>query len=126
MLKKYYDADVLKEPFTEAVFRFSDGSDTILAGAAKPDPQGSARAERATTVFQDRNGWLSGSREIGIEMQFLENRLSNLKGQDFFIAEFNSEKHKWIGYMYNPSESIENVLYTWDTMGAKDKMYRVI
>src|SRR5262245_24472100 len=37
MLMKYYEAEVLKEPFTEAVFRFSDGSDSSLVAAAKPD-----------------------------------------------------------------------------------------
>src|SRR6185503_16094922 len=126
MRKKHYGAEVLKEPFTEAVFRFSDGSDKSLVANATPDPEGAARAGRASAMFRDRNAWLDGSREIGVEMQFLESRISRLSGQDFFITEFNTRTHDWVGYIYNPVETVENLLYTRETMGAKDTRYRVI
>lgn len=126
MMKKSYGAEVLKEPFTEAVFRFSDGSEKSLVANATPDPEGGARVGRANAMFRDRNAWLDGSREIGLEMQFLESRISHLSGQDFFVTEFNTKTHDWVGYIYNPVETVENLLYTRETMGAKDTRYRVI
>jgi len=125
MLNKYYGAETLNEPFTEAVFRFSDGAEKTLVGTTQPGPEGAAATGRAVEVFRDRNGWLDGSREFRFELQFLENRISNLKGQDFFVAEFKTAKHDWVGFSHNPFEQMENLLYTRATLGAKNRMYRV-
>ncbi|HEX9427085.1 MAG TPA: hypothetical protein VGA64_04805, partial [Candidatus Polarisedimenticolia bacterium] len=43
MLNKYSGAELLKEPFSEAVLRFSDGTARLLLAQAKPDPAGSAQ-----------------------------------------------------------------------------------
>jgi hypothetical protein len=125
MLNKHYGAEVLKEPFSEAVFRFSDGTDRTFRAAARPDPAGAAQAARAAEIFRDRNNWLDGTRQAQLEIQFLENRISDLKGQNFFFADFHSAKHDWIGYLYDPREIHEHYLVTSETLGAKGRRYLV-
>src|SRR5437773_913334 len=87
MLNKYSGSETLKEPFTEAVFRFSDGSDRLIRATGKAAPADPAAASRADQMFGDRNSWLNGTRELHLEMHFLENRISGLKGLDFFLAD---------------------------------------
>jgi peptidase M1-like protein len=132
MLKKYYGAEVLKEPFSEAIFRFSDGTDKALLAAATRDPAAASQATRAEAIFRERNGWLNGTRDIErpefslhLEMQFLENRISGFKGHDFFVADLNLPKHKWVTFRHNPRETHENMLTTSETMGAKNRRYYV-
>jgi len=128
MLNKYYGAETLKEPFTEAVFRFCDGTDRTFRALGKPTP-GSGDAARAGQILADRNGWLDGTRSekvpIHLEMQFLENRISSLKGQDFFLADFHTAKHDWLTYLFNPQEIHENLLYASESLGAKNRRYLV-
>lgn len=119
MLNKYYGAEVLKEPFSEAVFRFSDGTDRTMVAAARPDPAATAQATRVSEIFTDRNARLNGTRSLHLEMQFLENRISGLKGQDFFSAVFHSAKHDWLTYHYNPQDIHENDLSASESMGVR-------
>src|SRR5437867_8839786 len=51
MLNKYYGAEALKEPFTESVFRFSDGSDRLIRAGGKNGPADPTVLARATQVF---------------------------------------------------------------------------
>ena len=125
MLNKYSGSEVLKEPFTEAIFRFSDGSDRMIRAVGKSGPGDASASARATQIFGDRNGWLDGTREFHLEMQFLENRISGLKAQDFFVADFHTAKHDWLTYEYNPEEIHENVLIAGESMGAKSRRYLV-
>ncbi|PYT37031.1 MAG: hypothetical protein DMF52_04535 [Acidobacteria bacterium] len=105
MLNKYSGSEVLKEPFTEAVFRFGDGSDRLIRALSKSGPGDASASARATQIFGDRDGWLDGTRELHLEMQFLENRISGLKGQDFFVADFHTAKHDWLSYKYDPQDN---------------------
>ncbi|OLC53418.1 MAG: hypothetical protein AUH92_06140 [Acidobacteria bacterium 13_1_40CM_4_69_4] len=128
MLNKYSGAETLKEPFTEAVFRFCDGTDRTIRALGKPAPA-SGEAARASQILADRDGWLDGTRsqhlEIHLEMQFLENRISGLKGQDFFLADFHTAKHDWLTYLYNPQDIHENIISASETLGAKGRRYLV-
>ncbi len=123
MLKKYSGAETLREPFSDAVFRFSDGTHKELIAAARPDSAGTPQAGRAGEIFKDRNEWLDGTRSFQLEMQFLESRISDLKGQDFFLADFHSTKHNWVTYIYNPQANHENFLASSETLGAKGRRY---
>ena len=125
MLNKYYGAETLKEPFTEAVFRFSDGTDRTIRALGKGGAATGGDADHATQILRDRNGWLDGTRQMHLEMQFLENRISGLKGQDFFLADFHTTKHDWLTYLFNPQDIHENVLYASETLGAKGRRYLV-
>jgi hypothetical protein len=125
MLKKYSGSEILKEPFTEAVFRFTDGAHRTIIGAGKPDPQGAALAARAEATFRGRNGFWDGSRYLALEMRFLEARISGLKGLDFFLAGVRSPKHDWLNYYHDPQETIEHSLYTTESMGGGGRRYRV-
>jgi peptidase M1-like protein len=125
MLNKYYGAEALREPFTEAVFRFSDGTDRLIRAMGKTAPADATALANASRIFGDRNDWLNGTRELHLEMQFLENRISGLKGQDFFIGDFHSPKHDWLTYSYNPEEIHENIITASKTMGAKNRRYLV-
>jgi hypothetical protein len=133
MLNKHYGREALDERFDEAVFRFTDGTDRVLLGKARAMQPTADGAERATEIFKDRNSWLNGTRSLlygrralALEMQHLENRITGLRGQDFFVSDFHSAEHKWILYIHNPAESIENVLSISKTMGAKSRRYLVI
>ncbi len=117
MLRKYSGADTLNEPFTEAVLRFSDGTDRLILISAKPDSASGAQADAAGKIFADRNSWLDGTRDFHLEMQWLENRISGLKDQDFFTADLHTAKHDWLLYSYNPQEISESSLTTFSTMG---------
>jgi hypothetical protein len=125
MLKKHSGAETLREKFSEAVFRFSDGTDRMLRASAKPDPAGAARADAAEKVLRDRNGWLDGERSLALELQFLENRISGLKGQDFFVANLSTAAHDWLTYRYNPQRINEHLLFTTETMGGGGRRYIV-
>jgi Peptidase family M1 domain len=125
MLRKYSGADALKEPFTEAVFRFTDGTDAMLRAAVKTDPAGATQAAHAEDMFKDRNQLLNGTRFLNLEMQFLENRLSGLKGKDAFLGDLHTLQHDWLTYRYNPQEINENSLSTSETLGAKGRRYEV-
>ena len=125
MLNKYYGAESLKEPFTEAIFRFSDRTDRMLIGAGKPVTADAGASARASQNFSDRNGWLNGTRGLHLEMQYLEVRISGLRDQDFFVADFHSSKHDWLTYTYNPQEIQENELSSSETMGAASRRYQV-
>lgn len=125
MLNKYSGAETLKEPFTEAVFRFSDGTDRLLLAQAKADPAGAAQAGRAAEIFQSRNSWMDGTRELHFESEFMESRLSNTPGMDFFVCDFHSIKHDWLTFLFRPQESHENSLVASATMGAKDRRYLI-
>jgi hypothetical protein len=83
-------------------------------------------AEHAAEILKERNGWLDGTRTLTLEMQHLENRITGLRGQDFFVSDFHSAEHEWILYIHNPAKTIENVLSTSKTMGAKSRRYDVI
>src|SRR2546428_9377793 len=128
MLNKYSGAETLKEPFTEAVFRFCDGTDRTIRALGQPAPA-SGEAARASQILGDRDGWLDGTRsqhlEIHLEMQFLENRISGLKGQDFFLADFHTAKHDRLTYLYNPHDIHENIISASATLGAKGRRYLV-
>jgi len=124
MLNKYSGAETLKEPFTEAVFRFTDGSDKTIRALGKAHEAG-GEFDHATQIFQDRNSWLDGSREFHLEMQFLENRISGLKGQDFFVADLHTPKHDWLTYSYDPQRFHENTIIASATMGAKNRRYLI-
>src|SRR5438093_10830 len=78
MLNKYYGAEALKEPFTESVFRFSDGSDRTIRALGKGGAATGGDADHATQILRDRNGWLDGTRQMHLEMQLLEHRISGL------------------------------------------------
>src|SRR5439155_2295223 len=77
MLNKYSGVETLKEPFTEAVFRFSDGTEKTIRALGKAHEAG-AEGDRASQVLSERNGWFNGTRELQLEMHFLENRISSL------------------------------------------------
>jgi hypothetical protein len=125
MLAKYSGGDTLNEAFTEAVFRFTDGSQKMLLALARPDPVGAAQAARASDIFKDRNGWLDGTRPFHTEMQFLESRISGLTGVDFFVADLHTIKHDWLTYVYDPEATHENTLLASETVGAKGRRYLV-
>jgi hypothetical protein len=125
MLNKHSGAEVLKEPFSEAVFRFADGTDRTIRAAARPDPGGAEQAERAGAIFQERNSWLDGTRPVQVEIQFLENRISGFRGLDFFVADLHTAGHDWVTYLYDPRETHEHYLVTSETLGAKGRRYLV-
>ncbi len=125
MLNKYSGAETLNEPFTEAVFRFSDGTDKAIRAAAKPDAGAADQAARAESIWKDRNAWFDGTRALHLEMQFLETRISKLTGQDFFVADFHTPKHDWLTYTFNPQEIHENVLFAAESIGASGRRNEV-
>src|SRR6267154_1036928 len=125
MLNKYSGAELLKEPFSEAVLRFSDGTARLLLAQAKPDPAGSAQAARAAEIFQDRNGWLDGTRTFHFETDFLESRLSGAPGLGSFVCDFHTVKHDWLTYIHSPTISHEHNLVSSATLGAKGRRYMV-
>ncbi len=125
MLRKCSGNDVLKEPFTEAVMRFSDHSDRMLRAMGTPDPGGLLLAAQAANLLKDRNGLLDTTRELNLEAQFLENRISRLPDADFFLADLHTRNHKWLTYLHNPQRIQENFLATSETMGAQGKRYFV-
>ena len=124
MLNKYSGSEVLKEPFTEAVFRFSDGTDRTIRALGRAGEAG-AVGDRASEILKDRNARLDGTREWHLELQFLENRMSRLKGQDYFVADFHTAKHDWLTYKYDPQQSHENVIMASATLGAKGRRYLI-
>src|SRR5439155_8888122 len=69
MLNKYSGTETLKEPFTEAVLRFSDGTDRTIRALGKAHEAG-VEGDHASQSFKERNAWLDGSREIRLELQF--------------------------------------------------------
>ena len=102
MLEQQYGADRLDEPFQEAVIRFCDDTeDLILRHGTLVAPSG---AERAEEIFGERNEWLNGRRSLALEARYLELRLSNLEGLDYFIAEFHSAEHGWLTLLPRPAE----------------------
>src|SRR5437867_12760021 len=109
MLNKYSGTETLKEPFTEAVFRLCDGTDRMIRAFGKGAPAGGG-VDRAAQILKDRNAFLDGTRSFHLEMQFLENRISGLKGMDYFLATFHTPTHDWLTYVYNPQETHENTL----------------
>jgi len=125
LLNKYSGSETLKEPFTEAVFRFSDGSDRLIRATGKPAPADPAAASRADQVLGERSSWLNGTRELHLEMHFLENRISSLKGLDFFLADLHTVKHDWLTYEYDPEEFHEHILRASATLGAKGRRYEI-
>ena len=125
MLNKYYGAETLKEPFSEAVFRFSDKTDKTIIGAGKPGPADATASAKASQIFSERNGWLDGSRPVHLEMQFLENRISDLKGQDFLVVEIHTARHDWLTYINSGRDVHENTLNSSETLGAKGRRYLV-
>ena len=124
MLNKYSGSEILKEPFTEAVFRFSDGTDRTIRALGRAGEAG-AVGDRASEILKDRNARLDGTREWHLELQFLENRMSRLKGQDYFVADFHTAKHDWLTYKYDPQQSHENVIMASATLGAKGRRYLI-
>lgn len=123
MLKKQYGSESLKEPFTEAVFRFSDGTDKTLIGPGNPAPV--SNAARAMEIFKDRNGVMDATRWLQLETQFLVNRIADLQNRDYFLADFHSAKYDWLLYQRNPAYAHENFLAKTETMGAKGRRYYV-
>jgi hypothetical protein len=95
----------------------------VIIGAGSPDPGGVDKAERASKVLEERNAWLNGDRDLQLEMQLLEARISGLKGQDFFVADLHTLRHDWLLYLYNPQTIHENTLMTSETVGAKGRRY---
>jgi peptidase M1-like protein len=118
MLHKASGVDTLQEPFTEAVFRFSDGTERLLLAAARPDPSGASQAGHAGEVLGARNGWLDGYRGYHFETQFLENRIGGLKGNDFFVGDLHTRKHDWITYVYKTEVSHEHLLTGTAMLGS--------
>jgi len=118
MLKKYSGAETLNEPFSEAVLRFADGTDKTLRAAAKPDSAGSVQAEAAQKIFKDRNNWSNSDRGLGLEMEFIEDRISGLEGRDPFAADLHTVKHDWLTYIYDPQSVHENYLGATQMLGA--------
>src|SRR5262249_26888730 len=90
MLKKYSGSETLTEPFTEAMLRFSDRTDRMLRASGKSSQAEADLAARASQLFADRDRWLNGDRFLHIDMQFLENRISGLREQDFFLFDFHT------------------------------------
>ncbi len=125
MLNKYSGAETLKEPFTEAVFRFGDGTDRTIRALGKSAPAAGASVAQAVSFFKDRNQWIDGTRSLQLEMRFLENRLSRLKDRDFFLADLHTVKHDWLTYLYDPAAIKENLLTSSESMGAKGRRYLV-
>ena len=124
MLNKYTGTETLKEPFTEAVFRFSDGTDRTIRALGKAHEAG-PEGDRATELLKDRDSWLDGTRDLHLEMQFLENRISRLRGQDFFVADFHTATHDWLTYTFDPQAIHENVIRSSATLGAKGRRYMI-
>jgi hypothetical protein len=125
MLNKNSGAETLKEPFTEAVLRFSDGTDKTIRVSGKSGTGTGEVVERSSKIFAERNSWLDGTRSLQLEMQYLENRISGLRNRDFFVADFHTLKHDWLTYSYNPAHLKENILTSSVTMGAKGRRYLV-
>src|SRR5262245_23709049 len=126
MIKKYAGAEVLSEPFTEAVLRFTDDSLTGLTQGARPEPGAAAKAAQAQALLADRNGWLSGTRLIGgtylidttsfaPDVEWVEARASALPNLGTFIADVHTPKHDWLTYLNDPQRVNENVLFTSET-----------
>jgi hypothetical protein len=125
MLKKHYGAEVLNEPFAEAVFRFTDGTHRTIIGSGKPDPAAAGQAARAAEIYGERNGYLNGNRDLALDMQWLENRISKLNGADSFTGQFRFAKHGWVSFVHNPVETLENEIFTDETMGGGGRWYKV-
>ncbi|MCZ6696944.1 MAG: hypothetical protein O7A63_10455, partial [Acidobacteria bacterium] len=121
MLKKYSGSESLDEAFTEAVFRFSDGTARSILASPASDPGDAALSERASALYRKRNHLLDRTRALQLEMQLLQNRISSLKGRDFFLAELNTTNHDWLTYMFNPAFQIEHGIYATEASGSKSR-----
>jgi len=93
--------------------------------AARPGPADATASAKASQIFSERNGWLDGSRPVHLEMQFLENRISDLKGQDFLLVEIHTARHDWLTYINSGRDVHENTLNSSETLGAKGRRYLV-
>ncbi len=121
MLTKYGGAETLDEPFSEAVFRFSDGSAKTILASSRPAPDGASLSGKTERLYAERNSLLNGARGVQLEMHFIENRISSLRGRDFFLADFNTAKHGWIAYYFDPVNKLEHGLYASESLGAKGR-----
>ena len=123
MLEQQYGADQLDEPFHEAAIRFCDDTEDLIRRHGKPvAPSGT---ERAAEMFRERNSWLNDRRSLGLEARYLELRLSNLEGLDYFVAEFHSAEHGWMTFYHDPQSYRENELFTSRTLGTRSRRYLV-
>lgn len=125
MLERQYGAPVLNEPFEEAIIRFSDDTEDLVRQEGRRLEKPPEVLDRAGGIFSDRNSWLDGRRNFNLESRYLELRQSNLKGLDFFVAEFHSEEHGWVTYYHDPQSYIENFLFTSRSLGSKNRRYFV-
>ena len=125
MLAKRYGKPVLKEPFTEAAFRFSDGTAEAIRAAGRPDPDGAALAGRASAFFGERNKWWDGLRALQLENSLIEIRLSGLKGLDFFLADMRTTGFDWLTYGFSPQSEHEHYLGSSETTDARTRRYLI-
>ncbi len=120
-LKKNYGAEKFSEKFTTLFMRFSDGT-----GKSFPSPAPGTESVLSTTdmdsiekSFKDRqgaaDGWLGG---FDMDMHFLDDRIGGIQGQDFFYAQFQTEKWGWVTFDLDYGSTIEVHLGHERTVGA--------
>lgn len=117
-LKYEYGQETVNEPFSEVVLRFDDGTDRLLRSAAGP---GSPAPGDPSKSWASRGRVRYNSDDL--QMDFLEARLSGLKGRDFFVADLNTPKHGWLNFNYNDRQRIEVSLYREKPIAAGKRAF---
>jgi hypothetical protein len=120
-LKKYYGADKFSETFTALYMRFSDGTDKVFPKPVPGVEQAAvaSQMDNITKSFADRQGVTNGwqSSEFHMDFDFLETRIGGIRGQDFFYAQFQTDKLGWITFLLNYGEIFEVLLGHDRTVG---------
>jgi len=104
-LKRRYGKETVDEPFSEAVFRFDDGTDKTLQAGGKP--MAAPGAEPAIWQTRGRVDYNSDD----LQMDFLESRYTDGPRRAFFVLAVNTQAKGWINFNYRDRSRIENSLF---------------
>jgi len=125
MLAKYSGKEELAEPFQQLSLRFTDGTHGRFEKQGTPHTPTAGEIGQARGIMKERNSWLNGSRDFGLEITYLERRVSGRKGGGFVLAAFRSSDHGWLTYVHDPRSYHENILFAYGSLGNKSRAYVV-
>jgi hypothetical protein len=100
----------------EAVLRFDDATDKELLTAGKPGA--AAGSPNETWVDREHIGYNT----TDLQMEYLENRLSNLAYASFFVADIHTGKD-WLQFRHRGRQRMEDMLLHEEALGAAGKRY---
>jgi hypothetical protein len=107
-------------PLSEAVIRFDDATDREILAAGKA---GGAGGESPETTWSDRER--IGYNTTNLQMEYLENRISNLTYASFFIADIHAGAD-WLQFRHQGRRRMEDGLYHEQSLGAAGKRYYTV